>query len=149
MGAAVVLAGACSGSPEASGAVGVAPPVPLSAGVRRVCARLAIRLPDRLEQLARRPAVPVSAQTAAWGAPAVRWRCGVGTPAGYGPGASLAGVDGVDWYQQVAASGVTWTAVGRVAQVELTVPTVYSAQAGFLVDAAGVISGADPLASRR
>ena len=81
----------------------------------------------------------------AWGNKAVVLRCGVPTPAGYDPNsASTAAVNGVDWFQQIFPRKVVWTAVRKSANVELTVPTSYDAQGGFLVDIGAAVAATVP-----
>lgn len=112
-----------------------------------VCSRLVDHLPNQLENLNSRLVSPRSPPLVhAWGDDhPVVLRCGVPTPAGYDPNSpSTAAVNGVDWFQQVFPDRVVWTAVRKNANVELTVPTSYDAQGGFLVDIGTAIAAAVP-----
>jgi len=122
----------------------IAPPTPPNA-VAVACSRLGDHLPDRLENLNSRLVNPRSPLVHAWGNRPVVLRCGVPTPAGYDPNsASTAAVNGVDWFQQVFPTTVVWTAVRKTANVELTVPTSYDAQGGFLVDIGAAVAATVP-----
>jgi hypothetical protein len=122
----------------------VTPPRPANAVVV-ACARLVDHLPNQLEGLNSRLVSPRSPLVHAWGSRAVVLRCGVPTPAGYDPNsASTAAVNGVDWFQQVSPGHVVWTAVRKTANVELTVPTSYDAQGGFLVDIGAAVAATVP-----
>jgi hypothetical protein len=87
-----------------------------------VCNRLEAALPDHLDGADRRPTEPESPLTAAWGDPALDLRCGVPRPAGLGPTSEVIEVEGVEWFLVESAAGYAFTTVGRVANVELTVP---------------------------
>jgi hypothetical protein len=108
-----VLAG-CSGGP----AVHVAVPRGPGAG----CARLHDALPSSLDGRSARDTTPASVRTAAWGAPAVVLRCGVGRPAGLAPTSQLVEVNGVDWFLGEPSPPYVFTAVGRGTFVQLRVP---------------------------
>jgi hypothetical protein len=109
------------------------------------CARLVDHLPNQLQNLNSRLVSPRSPLVHAWGSRAVVLRCGVPTPAGYDPnGVSTAAVNGVDWFQQVRSDRVVWTAVRKTANIELTVPTSYDAQGGFLVEIGAAVAATVP-----
>jgi hypothetical protein len=109
------------------------------------CARLTDHLPNQLENLNSRLVEPRGPLIHAWGNRAVVLRCGVPTPAGYDPNsASTAAVNGVDWFQQIYPNKVVWTAVRKTANIELTVPTSYDAQGGFLVDIGAAVAATVP-----
>jgi hypothetical protein len=109
------------------------------------CARLTDHLPNQLENLNSRLVNPRGPLVHAWGNKPVVLRCGVPTPAGYDPNSvSTAAVNGVDWFQQVFPEKVVWTAVRKTANIELTVPTSYDAQGGFLVDIGAAVAAAVP-----
>ena len=75
-----------------------------------------------------------------WGSPPIVMRCGVPVPEGYDPTSALAAtVNGVRWYQHNGDDAVTWTAVRKGANIELTVPHEYEGQGGFLVELADSI----------
>jgi hypothetical protein len=125
----------------AAGVLRVAPPSPANAVVT-ICDQLNDQLPNLLEHLQSRPTTPRSPLVHAWGnSHPVVLRCGVPKPAGYSDSsAQTAVVDGVAWFQQIEPNQVTWTAVRRTANIELTVPRTYQAQGAFLVDIGGAIS---------
>jgi hypothetical protein len=78
---------------------------------------------------------PRSPLVHAWGSPAIVLRCGVPAPADYDPGSpQTASVNGVIWFQHIARTSVTWTAIRHTADVELVVPTSYDSQGGCLVE---------------
>jgi hypothetical protein len=109
------------------------------------CARLVDHLPNQLENLNSRLVSPRSPLVHAWGSRAVVLRCGVPRPVRYDPNSpSTAQVNGVDWFQQVQTKAVVWTAVRKTANVELTVPTSYDAQGGFLVDIGAAVAATVP-----
>jgi len=110
------------------------------------CSRLVEHLPNQLENLNSRLVAPRSPLVHAWGDDhPVVLRCGVPKPSGYDPNSpSTAAVNGVDWFQQVYPERVVWTAVRSTANVELTVPTSYDAQGGFLVDVGAAVAATIP-----
>jgi hypothetical protein len=122
----------------------VSPPHPPNA-VAVACSRLTDHLPNQLDNLNSRLVNPRSPLVHAWGDRAVVLRCGVPTPAGYDANSpSTAAVNGVNWFQQVYPRLVVWTAVRKTANVELTVPTSYDAQGGFLVDVGSAVAATVP-----
>jgi hypothetical protein len=125
-----VLAG-CSSKPSA---VAVAPTVP-TGGAAAPCAHLVTALPATIEGLATRVTRPPSPYTHAWGKPPVVLRCGVRRPAGIA-GAQIVIVNGVRWFKQGAAGGITWTALRPAAYVAVTIPTSDEDQGSLLVDLA-------------
>ena len=71
----------------------------------------------------------------AWGSPPIVMRCGVPRPAGFSRSSpQTAFVDGVEWFQEIGGTSVTWTAIRKSAYVALIVPTSYPAQGGLLVE---------------
>jgi hypothetical protein len=92
-------------------------------------------LPATIEGLATRATQPRSPYTHAWGKPPVVLRCGVRRPAGVA-GSQLVIVNGVRWFRQPMAGGVTWTALRPPAYAALSVPTSYQDQGSLLVDLA-------------
>ena len=141
--AALLLAGFTAGC--GTPVLHVAPPHPANATVV-ACARLTDHLPNQLENLNSRLVSPRGPLVHAWGdRKPVVLRCGVPTPSGYDPNsASTARVNGVDWFQQIFPDRVVWTAVRKTANVELTVPTSYDAQGGFLVDICAAVAATVP-----
>lgn len=63
--------------------------------------------------------------TAAWGHPAVTWRCGVPEPTGFRVGVETIAVNDVQWYRHDAGDSSTWTAVDRGVYVEVDLPDAY------------------------
>lgn len=110
------------------------------------CSRLVEHLPNHLDDLNSRLVSPRSPLVHAWGDEhPVVLRCGVPTPSGYNADSpSTAAVNGVDWFQQVSPTQVVWTAVRKSANVELTVPTSYDAQGGFLVEIGAAVAATVP-----
>jgi Protein of unknown function (DUF3515) len=88
------------------------------------CARLAGRLPATLHGQPRRATSTTSPAVAAWGDPAIVWRCGVAAP---GPTQDeCTSVDGVDWVRVPLADGSAFTTYGREPAVQLLVPKAYA-----------------------
>jgi hypothetical protein len=106
-----------------AGAVQVPLPGPDPAAAR-LCAGL--RLPQKLHGQARRATRPESPLVTAWGSPAIALRCGVGRPAALLPTSQLVTVSGIAWFAEPTDRPVTFTAVGRQAYVEVTVPATYT-----------------------
>lgn len=134
-----VLAG-CGGP----GPVPVTPPTP-GAEAAAACAKLQEAFPDKVDEGKRRETSPESALTAAWRDPAVVLRCGVADPP-VRPTTQLRTINDVDWYTadfEVTGPHV-YTTVGRVANVELTIPDG-RLPAGALVDLADAVKLAVPL----
>jgi len=100
-------------------------------------------LPGRVDGQTRVDRTPESLLTAAWGDPAIVVRCGVATPEALQPTSQLVTVDGIDWLPENLASGYRFTTVGRLANVEVTVPDHYAPEADALVDLAATIHGND------
>ncbi|GAA4345271.1 DUF3515 family protein [Angustibacter luteus] len=100
------------------------------------CAAMAARLPsqvhgqDRVETTSDSPAV------AAWGDPAVIWRCGVAPP---GPTTDeCLDVNGVDWVAHPLADGTSFTTYGRDPAVQVLVPKHYAPEPLLLPPLSGV-----------
>jgi hypothetical protein len=138
--AAPVLATGCEGS-----VLHVTPPQPANNAVP-VCNGLNNQLPNLLERLQSRPTRPRSPLVHAWGnTHPVVLRCGVPTPRGYSDSSpQTAQVDHVTWFQQVQGDHVVWTAIRESIDVELSIPTHYKGQGGFLVDVGAAISATIP-----
>ncbi|MFI0431707.1 MAG: DUF3515 domain-containing protein [Candidatus Nanopelagicales bacterium] len=126
--------------------VGCAAPVALTppSPPAEACKVLADQLPDRVAGQERRPTTPASSATAAWGDPPISLRCGVSTPSAYTPGVQLVAVNGVDWLPEQLSNGVRFTALGRLANVEVTVPSAYRPEADALTDLSPVIRSVIP-----
>lgn len=110
--------------------VTVRPPADL--GVAQQCQVLKDDLPDTFAGERRLSVDPASAQTAAWGSPAIVWRCGVDVPATYEPDSQAIEVNGTTWLPQELESGVRFTTIGKSPGIELTVPSIYPSPAGLL-----------------
>ncbi len=102
--------------------VQVPAPTP-SPAAARLCA--ALKLPETVDGHKRRATAPSSPYTAAWGAPAIALRCGVPVPA-HPAGQWIVTIDGVDWLPQPPDAPVTYIALHRQAQVEVTIPAAYT-----------------------
>jgi hypothetical protein len=74
-------------------------------------------------------------------------RCGVDKPRGLTPTAEIIEVNGVEWFLSESRRGYTFTTVGRVAYVELTVPSAVerSEATAPLVDLAAAVSRSVPV----
>jgi hypothetical protein len=107
----------------AAGSVQVPVPSP-DAAASRLCAGL--RLPDKLHGQSRRTTTPSSSLVVAWGSPAIALRCGVRRPASLLPTSQLVTINGIAWFGEPVDRPVTFTAVGRQAYVEVTVPAKYT-----------------------
>lgn len=137
----LVLLVACSGRPVA---VDPPSPTPDAAGLS-ACQAFSAALPDRLETIGqRRTTRPDSALTAAYGDPPASIRCGVPTPAGLSPTATLVEVDGVSWYPEELTEGWAMTTVDLVANVEIVVPTEQGPAPSVAADLAATIRATLP-----
>lgn len=103
------------------GSVEVPVPKPDAATIK-LCKRL--QIPDKVDGQQRRSVTPRSALTAAWGSPPIGFRCGVPLP-DHDMLAQTVSIDGVIWLPTPANRPVTYTAVGRQAYVEVTIPPAY------------------------
>ena len=126
-----------------SQAVAITPPAP-DPTAAAACAKLAAALPATVAGQDRRDTAPDSDLTAAWGDPPIVLRCGVARPTGLTQTAQVTSIDGVDWYPQERTAGYVFTTSGRVAYVELAVPSTYGSQAGGLPDLGAAITAAVP-----
>ena len=85
---------------------------------------MADRLPDQVHGQDRVRTTSDSPAVAAWGDPAVIWRCGVEPP---GPTTDeCLDVDGVDWVVHVLDDGASFTTFGREPAVQVLVPSAYA-----------------------
>jgi hypothetical protein len=136
-GALVVLTGCGAGAVEA--------PVPRPpASVARLCAALRDRLPAKVHGRSRRATTPKSPLVTAWGSPAIVVRCGMPRPAALRPTSELVVINGVNWLGVPTDRPVTFTAVGRQAYVEVTVPGTYEPPGDVLIELADPIKKAIP-----
>lgn len=120
--------------------VAIPPPEPTDPA----CAELPDRLPKRVAGQDPRPTTPESPVTAAWGDPPISLRCGVAPPAAFGPTSTLITINGIDWFAQDLAAGMRFTTVGRVANVEVTVPDAYEPEADIPAELSLAISRSLP-----
>ncbi|MEO8106444.1 MAG: DUF3515 domain-containing protein [Actinomycetes bacterium] len=136
----LLLMTACAGS------VDVVPPDPETAdgASQEACADLSAELPDQIVGQESRTTSPDSAQTAAWGEPAIIMRCGVARPATLNASAQLITVDGVDWFAEELTAGYLFTATGRTAYVEVTVPDKYAPEIGPVTELSPLVANAVP-----
>lgn len=134
-----LLLSACSSQ------LSVTPPPQPGADVAAVCASLQHTLPTTVAGQSARETTPTSALTAAWGDPPIVLRCGVPAPAGLTPTSQVTSVNGVDWYPEQLTAGYRFTATGRTAYVEVTVPSQYASQAGGLTQIGPAVLAADPV----
>jgi hypothetical protein len=121
----LLLAG-CGGGPVQ------VPPTRPDAATARLCG--ALRFPEKLHGQSLRPTEPKSPMISAWGSPAIAVRCGVGRPAALLPTSDLVTINGVDWFPQPADRPITFTALGRRAYVEVTVPAKYAPAGDVLIE---------------
>ena len=138
-----------------SNAVQVAAPTTTGAAAAQ-CRALQARLPKTLMGGKRRSSTPASADTAAWGNPAVTLRCGVSEPGAMNPASpqydptgsqSVADtVDGVCWLtQQTGGGGFRFTTVKQQTYVEVDVPGSYAGRAYPLPALASAVLQSDPV----
>ena len=137
---AAALLSACSSG------VSVPPPSPEPSGAAAyACAALHGRLPDEVAGATTTAVKPQSPLTQAWGSPAIILRCGVGIPKALTSTSQLVTINGVDWLPEPLTQGYLFTTVGRVLNVEVSVPDHYSPEADALSDLGPTISALDPL----
>jgi hypothetical protein len=105
------------------------------------CTDLKGQLPASLAAgVAKRPAVPESATTAAYGSdPAIQVRCGV--PEGLASDEPYT-FDGVQWAMHDTGTSRTWTTRGLKTNVQVVVPDHFDAQAELLGALAPAITSA-------
>jgi len=97
---------------------------PPTAASDPACTALARRLPATVQGNARVATSSDSPAVAAWGDPAVIWRCGVAPP---GPTTDeCIEVDGVDWVRHPLSDGQSFTTFGRDPAVQVLVPHDYA-----------------------
>ncbi len=88
------------------------------------CADLARSLPATVQRQGRVRTTSDSPAVAAWGDPAIIWRCGVTPP---GPTTDeCIDVNGVDWVRQPLKDGSAFVTYGRDPAVEVLVPDAYA-----------------------
>ena len=149
--AALALAG-CSGGDS----VTVAAPATTGSTAKQ-CAALKAALPATLQGRKLRGTTPESANTAAWGSPAITLRCGVGTAAvldphspAYDLNADIEESGGVCWVsEQTAGGGFRFTTVRQQATVELSLPAAYAGGQSPVGLLAGAVLKTDPAVKDR
>jgi hypothetical protein len=131
------VAAACNGT-EKPGAVDVTPVAPLPAHVAGVCRDVVSRLPQSVaDGVQARRTAPDAGTTAAWGDPAISFRCGTGA------GALLDDqyvFDGVTWAMHDTGATRTWTTRGRAVNVQVVIPDHYDGQAEILGSLAAALA---------
>jgi uncharacterized protein DUF3515 len=120
------------------------PPPAAAPGAVRLCAALHDRLPAQVHGKSRRSTRPRSDLTAAWGSPAIALRCGVPRPPTMRPTSELVTVNDIAWFPRPPDRPVTFTAVGRAAYVEVTVPAVYAPAGDVLIELTAAIKAVLP-----
>ena len=142
MGAVVI--GALSYLLLAPRAVSVPVPAAAAPGAAQACRALAGALPATVQGQPARTVTPESDRTAAWGEPPIVLRCGVERPAALVPTSEVYAVNGVDWFSQHLSNGDRFTTTGRVAYVEVTVPSGPDVGVDVLTDLSRAIAASDP-----
>ena len=109
----------------------------LTGRAARACAALVRALPDHVADQARREVDAGRGYAAGWGDPVIELRCGVPRPAGSDAFSECTDVNGVGWFvpESAKAGGaatVTLTTIGRAQNVEVRVPSDYSAAAAMV-----------------
>lgn len=126
--------GTGSGSGNQTGPLPVvtAPAPPHAAAHTAACTALLDALPIQLEGLAPRVVHtnPPTPFVVAWGDPAIVVSCGVGLPAGFGPGSSAELISGgtpsgAFYYVSAKGDSQIYTAVDRTAVVSFAIPGAY------------------------
>jgi hypothetical protein len=110
-------------------------------GADPACASMADRLPTLLLHQRRAPTSTSSPAVAAWGDPAIIWRCGV-TPPGPTTNDCIT-VDGIDWVVDPLDDGTGFVTYGRDPAVQVLVPTAYAPET-FALPALAAAVGTEP-----
>ena len=118
-----------------------------NAGIPQACQRVEPELPDTVDGAGRRPTTPDSPATAAWGDPAITWRCGVPRPSALTATSVLIEVGGISWLPEELTAGTLFTAVEwpdgeRPVYAEVAIPDAYAAPGGILADLAPALQRA-------
>ena len=109
-------------------------PATIDEAASQRCAELSEALPDELAGQRKIETMPDPSSTAAWGAPALVWRCGVPAPDTLSSDSQLVEINGVDWYPQVLTGGYRFTSVESEPRLELTIPSAYSDPAEIVAE---------------
>lgn len=114
----VLVVGCTGGDPDL--------PAPEPTGrAAELCPGFMDALPDALLGEQREEVQPESEFVAGWGSPAILLRCGVERPDALKPDSQLVVINDIAWLGVPTDQPITFTAVGRQAYVELTVPESY------------------------
>ncbi|CAM3723968.1 DUF3515 domain-containing protein [Nocardiopsis gilva] len=135
---ALALLAGCTG-----GAVEVPEPTP-GKKAAELCRALVKRAPETLFDQNRVDVDPASDFVAAWGDPPIALRCGVDRPSALRPDSELMVVNDIAWLPEPADQPNLFTAVGREAYVELSLPPSYGAPAEGLVAISDLINDEVP-----
>jgi hypothetical protein len=107
-------------------------------GADPACAAMADDLPSGLLSQERVATAPSSLAVAAWGGPAIIWRCGVPPP---GPTTQdCITVNGIDWIVQPLDDGTGFVTYGRTPAVQVLVPKKYAPETFALPALSAVVS---------
>jgi hypothetical protein len=107
-------------------------------GADAACTAMADDLPTHLLSRERVATSPTSPAVAAWGRPAIIWRCGVPPP---GPTTQdCITVNGVDWLVQPLDDGTGFVTYGRTPAVQVLVPKEYAPETFALPALSPVVS---------
>jgi hypothetical protein len=102
------------------------------------CARMTADLPRQLLHQERVSTSVSSPAVAAWGDPAIIWRCGVEPP---GPTTEVCqAVNGIDWVVDPLDDGTGFTTYGRSPAVQVLVPKAYAPEAFALTALSDAVS---------
>jgi hypothetical protein len=107
-------------------------------GADPACAAMADRLPSRLLNQGRVATSQRSPAVAAWGDPAIIWRCGV-TPPGPTTQDCIA-VNGIDWVVEPLDDGTGFVSYGRDPAVQVLVPDAYAPETFALTSLSTAVS---------
>jgi hypothetical protein len=107
-------------------------------GADPACAVMADRLPSRLLNQERVATSQRSPAVAAWGDPAIIWRCGV-TPPGPTTQDCIA-VNGIDWVVEPLDDGTGFVSYGRDPAVQVLVPDAYAPETFALTSLSTAVS---------
>ena len=119
-------------------------PAEMAAEVGEQCKDLSAELPEELAGERRIETMPDPESTAAWGAPAIIWRCGTSTPTSFTKDSQLLEIDGVSWYPQQLSAGNRFTAVESAPILEITIPAAYQNPAEIVAEVQPVTADPEP-----
>jgi hypothetical protein len=137
----VLAAGCLKGASAPKDAVDVAPVNGVAPGTLLSCGDLKGQLPKELAPgVSRRPAVPTSNTTTAYGSdPAITLRCGV--PPGLAADEPYT-FDGVQWAMHDTGATRTWTTRGLKVNLQVVIPDRFDSQAELLGTMAKAVTAA-------